>query len=248
MKIGIICRGRTRGTAILDALCTKHNLNNKNELYFDVNEVILTHRDLRKNISIRQLQELFTKKIKETTTNLFLENNFGCKLWPSMLAMPANEHNIYNESLEEIKPTLIFDVEYYFNISKYDQLYYVDRDIESSTLSWVYSKRTDIYHTYSGNKNKYYPITVNNEDFAKARFYILECCLQQKIKNYLIEKNIAFIEISDENYNLYSDGTKTYEETKIDYKDYITNFVDFKQFIKKTYQEYSLQTVTWKYY
>lgn len=248
MKIGIICRGRTRGTAILDSLCTKHNLKNKNELYFDVNEVIITHRDLRKNITLNQLQKLFEKKIKQITNNLFLENDFGCKLWPSMLAMPANEHNIYNESLEDIKATLLFDLEYFFHISKYDKLFYVDRDIESSTISWVYSKRTDMYHTYLGKTNKYYPITLNNEDFAKARFYILEYCLQQKIKTYLIQNKISFVEISDEDYTLYSKDTKTYEETVIDYKEYITNFVEFQQFIHTTYQDYSLQTETWKYY
>jgi hypothetical protein len=247
MKIGLICRGRTRSTAILDSLCYKYNLKNKNELYFDVNEIILTHKELRKKISNEELLPLFKSKIKNITNDLFTENNFGCKLWPSMLALPANEHNIYNESLDDIKQTILFDLEYYFNLSQYDQLYFLNRNVEISTISWVYSKRTDLYHTYKGRKNKYYPITLNYEDFAKARFYILECCLQEKIKTYLVSNKIPFIEISDQDYNLYSNNAKVLEETDIDYHRYITNINQFKKFIGNTFDEYSEKTKYWTY-
>jgi hypothetical protein len=43
-----------------------------------------------------------------------------------------------NQSFDDIKNKIIFNISEYFSISEYDELYYLNRDLHHSTFSWIY--------------------------------------------------------------------------------------------------------------
>ena len=46
----------------------------------------------------------------------------------------------------------IFNISEYFRIKEYDQLYYINKDLHHSTISWVYTKKTKLFHFLVSSK------------------------------------------------------------------------------------------------
>jgi hypothetical protein len=235
MKIGLICRGRTRSCIIQDSLSKKHKLINNFEIYLRAQKVF------KKS----EINNNFQTELKNITNTMFLKQNFICKLWPSML---INRPHMFenNQSFDDIKNKIIFNISEYFRISEYDELYYLNRDLHHSTFSWVYRcKRIKLMNHLQPNIPLV--ITMDDTDLSIARFYILEYCLQEKIKDFLNEQQIPYIDIT-ETYNQYIDNKINTIPSNNNYNKLITNSDMLPKFIDDWYNICCENITDWKYY
>lgn len=197
MKIGLLSRGRTISTAIIDNLALEYDLTNFGEKYFTVLENSNKINNLKKNFVEVDKFKTFQNQFSIYTAQLFSTDNFVCKLWPSMLIY-RNDYGT-EVTLDYVHENIIFNISKFWNLKSYDKLFFLDRDLKSSTLSWVYSKHTKKFHV-SDNENineSYHKIQINNNDINTAKFYILEYCLQHKIKNSILNLNYDLTEINE---------------------------------------------------
>jgi hypothetical protein len=248
MKIGLISRGRTQSSAIVRTLAKRHNLEDVFEIYFNAHNHILSYQHI-KSLGNKKYDKSkdFHKQILVTTDNLFNKENFICKLWPSMLSEPFNIITA-NDTFYDIKNKTIFNISEYFRIRKYDQLYYINKDLQHSTISWAYTKKTQLFHRFKSKEYLTPMITIDDTDLSLIKFYILEYCLQEKIKDFLNEQQISYTDIT-ETYNQYidADDLKT-TVTDNDYTKLISNYDTLPSFIDDWYKLCIENTSDWKYY
>lgn len=245
MKIGLISRGRTRSSIVQESLSRKHRLFNNFEIYLQAQKVIKLNE---KSDDLNNFQ----KKLKNITDTIFLKQNFICKLWPSMLI--SRPHMFENtQPFDDIKDKIIFNISEYFRISDYDELYYLNRDLHHSTISWIYRcKRNKLMNSVkylqSNTSDSPLVITIDDNDLSIARFYILEYCLQEKIKDFLDEQKIPYTDIT-ETYDQYIDN-KIHHITPSnnDYSKLITNCDMLPKFIDDWYKVCLTNINDWKYY
>jgi hypothetical protein len=249
MKIGLISRGRTQSSAILWTLFKKHNLTkNLGEIYFEASNNIVKYQSIKtlsdKNYSVN---DDFQQQLKDITNAIFLRERFVCKLWPSMLIMPKHKFK-NNQTFDDIKSKIIFNITEYFRILDYDQLYYIDRDLHKSSISWVYAKKTKLFHNYKNMKYSPLPITIDENDLDIIRFYVLESCLQEKIKDFLDREKILYTDITEKYTDYIDDSATPATLTNNDYTKLITNYDILPNFIDNWYKVCCENTIDWKYY
>lgn len=251
MKIGIICRGRTHSQAITDSLSKEYNLHNFGETYIGVNDLASRVINLRKLIN-KQLNPItvFEDTLKNHTDRIFSVNNFICKLWPSMLIFrnQIQKNEIYN--FNQIKENVVFNLRYFWNIENYTHLYFLDKDLLHSLSSWVYSKKTTMFHTFkdsSFNTNTY-SLYLNDEDINLGKLYILEYCLQQKIKMFLLKENIKFLDISNNPKDLINNDIISLVENQRNYRNLIKNYEELENLIEEWYPLCLEKTNNWNFY
>jgi len=238
MRIGLISRGRTCSTAVLLSLINKYNLTNHHEIYFKVGRN-LYHDYYSISKGDHNRNSRFKDNIIKFTNNLFLEDNFITKLWPSMFI--ATPHRVL-EPFIDTKEKIIFDTNTYLRIKEYDQLYFLDRDLHTSASSWVYSKKSKIWR----KQPKQPIITIDPNDYGIVKFYILEYCLQQKMKTFMLENNIPFIDIGT-NAEPYIDPTAKIVKSNNAYSSLITNYDELHNFITDYYKICMDNTKDWYY-
>jgi hypothetical protein len=243
MKIGLISRGRTQSTAIIQTLAKRHKLINNFETYFGAANAI--KKELHPNNS---LYDEFQLSIKNVTDTIFTSKNFICKIWPSMLIVPPDKFESH-QTFDDIKSRIIFNISEYLRISEYDQLYYINKELQHSTLSWVYAKKTRRFHRFNKHIKYNSPvITIDDNDLDRLRFYILEYCLQEKIKDFLCKQKIPYTDISETYTQYIDDSMLNTSATNNDYPNLITNSDTISKFIDDWYNICCENTIDWKYY
>ena len=248
MKIVLISRGRTCSTAISKSLAHLNNVEYLGETYFNtVHDNFVRHRTYRPKFSKEKVFTEFYQKLEVHTQSTFLKNDFLVKLFPSILHMPPNK--MYKSDIfNSIKPYIISNLDV-LKITEYDKFYFLDRQFYNSIVSWVYSKKSLIWHQNKINPKKYTKIYLDKLDFATAKFYILEYFLQQKIRDYLNNKNIPYTYIDESNYDQFIDtNILSTTKTEINYKDYITNIEELDVFIDYWYPIIKQETYDWFFY
>lgn len=248
MKIGLISRGRTQSSAIVQTLSKKYNIDTGFEIYFNAHNHVINYKKLKSLINKKyNSNNDFQIQIKNITNSIFLKENVICKLWPSMLSEPPNRITD-NDTFDDIKNKTIFNISEYFRIKEYDQLYYINKDLHHSTISWVYTKKTKLFHRVKNNDYLTPLITIDKDDLNLIKFYILEYCLQEKIKDFLCEQKIPYTDIT-KTYNQYIDNDIiNLTVTNNDYAKLITNYDMLPSFIDDWYKVCLENTSDWKYY
>ena len=248
MKICLISRGRTRSTIIGNSLAEKLGVDNVGEVYYRAQWEIKQSVDHRRTIDWNTYIPIFQNKINEITKQLLEKKSFICKIFPSMLIAPPMHIINENETVDHIKHRIIFNIWETLNLSQYDEIYFIERNLAESAISWVYSNKTGIYHKYKNKLNDYKSIKLNSVDYARARFYVLEYLLQEKIKNYLQKNSIPFTLITENNYLDIINGHKNMiDETPVNYKEIINNAENLISYVEKIQKEYSLLVQDWQY-
>ena len=249
MKIGLISRGRTQSTPILWTLFNRYNLTkNFDEGYFQASKNIFKYQGI-KTLSTKNynVNDDFQQQIKNLSNDLFLKEKFITKLWPSMLITPTHSF-ANNQTFDNIKSKIIFNISEYFRIRDYDQLYYLNRDLHKSTTSWVYANKLKRFHHYQNHKYSPNKITIDENDFDIIRFYILEYCLQEKIKDFLCKEKISFIDITETYIQYIDNDVVPMNVTNNDYTKLITNYDILSSFIDDWHKVCCENTVDWQYY
>lgn len=223
MKIGLICRGRTFSSAIIESLSNDNNLLNYGEQYFTCLNTANKINNLKHKWGISHKFETFETCLLSYTTKLFQTDNFVCKLWPTML-LYRDTFDI-EVSLDYVKDNFIFNITKYWNLKDYDKLYFLDRDLITSTYSWVYAKHKKFFNlNKTQNAGEIYTnITINDSDINLAKLYILEYCLQHKMKKFLIENNFNIIEVDNHN-NLINQSSVPIIASNQNYTKLINNY------------------------
>lgn len=256
MKIGLISRGRTQSSAVIASLAHNYQLINLSEIYFQVLPTVRSIVDVKnKLLKINtDPKAIFAEKIKNLTNKISIEDNYICKLWPSMITFYNYDMNCEpnKELFDSIKKNILFDITNYWKIKEYNILFFLDRDLYESTYSWVYCKKTSLFHNYKIGNITYRKdspsLILENKDFATAKKYILEYCLQHKLKEFIIQNNLHYIDITDCT-NLYIDNdiVKT-QPTNKNYKQLITNSDELHDLIEKWYPICMEYTKDWHFY
>jgi len=248
MKIGLISRGRTRSTAIIQSLSVKLNVPNYREIYRTIPDLIKKDYRLIRQQSIDLEFSRFKTDVLKITEQCFSQDSFITKIWPSMFTYHLSYKMSINETFDMIKKNTIFDITEYFKINQYDKLYFIDRSLHISATSWVYAYKNKLYHFGKNGGEPHRPITTLNEkDFDVVRFYILEYCLQQKLKNFLLDNNIVFEDITDNSLEFIDSSIAKMRKTNNDYKSLITNYDELQSFITDWYPICLENTKDWTY-
>lgn len=247
MKIAILSRPRTFSTAIGKTLAYQNQAKYLGETYVNVLIAIRRYYHYRKSYDLDKAMNHFKNKLAEHTNTVFSNTNFVTKIFPSMLYFPPGIIT-ERETFEEIKRKYIFDLEI-FNLSNYDKIYILERDLKKSLISWIYSSKIQHFHLNKNEKYAYPNITIGLSDFNTARFHIVEYCLLEKFKKYLDEKNLSYSIVSENNFydHVHDDILET-EKTPINYNEYITNITDLEDFINYWYPICKEQTQNWTFY
>lgn len=243
MKIALVSRARTFSSPIITHLALRYNLTNKFEIYFDNNDTLFSKKNLLKTVvNKKHTFDHFKDNIYDFTKNLHTEDNFICKLWPMFLIYPP--HFIHpNQSTIDFQDKIVFDISYYWDLEKYDKIYYCDRDLYSSALSFVYANKTRVWHKKKNIKNFYPKIKVDSNTICKTKFYILEYILHHKILDYLNSKNIPVNHFTD----LSNCFETNFVPTNNNYKNLIENYEVIIETIDQYYPIYLQETADWKF-
>jgi len=246
MNIGIISRPRTVSSAVINTLEKRHNLTNEYEVYqVLVNSLLVPQKEL-KNLDEDARQKYFENALLSKTNEFFSNGNFICKIWPCMF-IRSPVLMLPKWSIDYIKNRTTFDITRLFKIDQYDQLYYIDRDVYTTTASWVYSRRINVFHTLRNKNHKTPIVELDVMDFAHAKYHVLEYTLQQKLKELLIEKQIPFVDISN-NYNDYVDESLlTTKKSEHDYPSLISNYDQLHNSITEWREFFANATSDWKF-
>ena len=247
MKIALISRGRTYSTAIGTSLAHLNNLEYFGETYFKVHHDLLRYLYYRPKFDKNKAFTKFYQKLEEHTHSTLVNNDFLIKFFPSMLYMPPLL--MYeNDTFDTIKQHTIFNLDI-IKVTEYNKIYFLDRQFHDSIISWVYCNKSLNWHQTKINPKKYDQIFLGKEDFAIAKFYIVEYFLQQKMREYLNNKNIPYTYVDESNYDQYIDNSiLSTSQTKINYKDYITNIKELDVFINYWYPIIEKETKNWFFY
>lgn len=248
MKVALICRGRTRSNAVMADLASRYNLQNKSEIYFQNHEFFYSYKVKMKSSQLKTFDDkflYFQNLMKKTTSELFNQNNFICKIWPSMLIFKPAAFSA-EDSFQDIHKKTIFNISEAMSIHQYDKIIWLDRDLLSSTLSWVYAKHTNIFSVTQNKTVSFEPIKLTDHDISVAKFYVLEYCLHKKMRDYFVGKNIPIEEYAD------FENLRTNKSVKlIDPKNnYYSLINDVDTLVKEIHQFYDIclkETENWQF-
>jgi hypothetical protein len=248
MKVIIISRGRTRSSHLQKSISNTHNLRDLKENLIRGLHAYDPEFDIRYKNSKINIDELRFNQHKQLLINwtktFFAQNNYVVKLWPRMLVSKPHEIT-YN--LQDYKPNIVTDLSTILKLQEYDKVYFLDRNLIDSVYSWVYANITNNFLFFEGDKSyvkhlqQYDKISVKEEHFSMLKFYIYEIALQNKIREYLLIKNINHTLLNydeipdyvDKNFNKLS----IYKDAKFDYSKKIANYDELSNYINQTYDQ-----------
>lgn len=234
MKILIIGRPRTRSTLLINTLSNFYKLSDRDEHY----KYILGK--LNNNLNGIDYAK---SHIKTFTQKLFSEDNFVIKLFPRMSI--TSPYKI--SDLKSYQLSIINDLSYFYNLKKYDKIFFIDRELVESVYSYAYSNHINIFNfrdqkilnEYSKNRE---PVFIDFKSKDHLRFCVLEKAILDVWYNSLLELNIKFTTlgyndipkfISDNYPNII---TSTLNNT-FNYKTLISNYDECSSHILEFYDE-----------
>lgn len=244
MQIGLISRGRTYSTIVAEVLSQKHNIINMSEYYICRGKDVLKYKLNDTKLENSEKVQLLEQKIIAQTKRMFdVKKKFVCKIWPSNLILPPNTMSS-DETYLDMKNKTLFNLSC-LSLDRYKTFYFLDRDLHYSTVSWIYSNKTSLFHKHTNIKNVYPKIDLDDNDYNLARFYIYEYCLQQKIKNFLHRTNIPYTLIDENNIDQHNKKVlptgkkllfyRTIEQNNENYNNLITNVEHLHDFISQEF-------------
>lgn len=234
MRIMVISRHRTRSSFLTNALSRFYGLTDKAQV---MDRPLGRITNLNRTFDQDLYYQVFLKNFKSCMETQFGHNNFSMKLFPSMLIL--SDSNIID--LSQYKLKIIQNLTYYANIKKFDKIFFLDRDIVQSYMSYAYAysvSKWNVENTLSLT-NEPIMIDINHPHF---KFYLYCSALQSKILEYLNENDISYTNLNyDEAVSYVSENLKIEKTRTIDmhndYKNLIINHDDLIPQIQQFYYE-----------
>lgn len=242
MKVLLISYPRTRGTILIEAISKFYGIKN---LYEEMAISYEPSRFIEKSLFPKQenIWNIYKKDLKNYNDNLLLSDNFAIKLYPSCF---INTLKCHPETSREPNYTLdrndFLDLDFYFNLSKYDKIFLVYRkDYIDAVLSYLHARKRGFFNIKEPDRIKNHPsdeeynvwFYSNNKQYENwtIRNLILQTSLTPYIESYLKLKNLQYTkleysEIVDYIKINYPENTFNYLDNNYDYKNGTKNHLD----------------------
>lgn len=251
MKIAIICRPRTSSTALIESLQKEFDMTNYGEDYLNTIKNLPTYSNFytffqRRN-NLPESGHNFQQDIKTITNKIWNTENFVIKIFPRMLTIPPYRI-LESEVIANLQKKVLFNISDTMNFHLYDRIYILDRDIYSSSASWIYSNRTYSFFPSERDLLKEKKIKLTEKDYNQLRFTVLEYVLFCKLTNYLIEKEIPFTNITNSlNDYINQKNTQRKKSNRI-FSELIEDYTDMCLYIDDYHKKCVEETKDWFFY
>lgn len=224
MKIAVLGIPRTRSSYLIDVVSNNFNLNNQFEIYQDLQGGCWNSKNWTNK---ENYWELYKNKIITVTNDLFEKNNFSIKIFSNVLLSPD-----YKCIFEDIQ---------FLRLNEYNTIYYLYRDnIYDLIISQLTARRNKKF-LYSKedliNLDTYYYSLdlLQNKILREIDYILITITIHKKIKEYLLRKNINFIELEYQEIptyitNNFSNVETIYKEHNINYS-YVKNYKEVCEYI-----------------
>jgi len=214
-------------------------------------ELKIRYKLLNQYLPQEEITKNYKKHIEATNTKLKESGKCVAKFWPRNLIFAYDGSKIKNEDLFEYE--IYLDFNKVLKIEEYDKIYFLDRPIIESAISYSFAKETDNFlfwdqghlnYVKKKSKNK---IIISEKTLYMTNFHIFESIIHHKLREFLIKTKIDFTYLGYDDCkdyvknNLPSKKTSGYIETNFDYKEIIENYSDLLQIIEHKYNKFSEQ-------
>lgn len=241
MKILVICRPRTRSTYLIDAISSHYNITNLKERFSNPSG------KFNSSVTTQKVDDwyypIFMGNVKQQINKMFQHGDFVMKLWPRMLMLYKDD------SIIPVKQ--ITDLTYYANIKKFDNIFFLDRNLVDSACSWMYSSTIQQYtftHTDAPSiKLSEVPnLTIDlNSPFLKL--FVYEAVILGKYKEFLLNNKLAFTALDYDDVKGYIDNhfvnfQSNSVPTQFNYSEIITNYSEVKEYVSEYYEAIKYKT------
>ena len=247
MRIILLSMPRTRSSVLIDGLSKKYKVPNLYETYRTVSPDETSKLLLFKKSTL--MWSRFKEEAKKKTQEL-LDNNssYAVKLFPINI---FNDYQ-YNPQFTKhpnwnISRDSLLDLEEHFQISKYDQIYLLQRDnIVDNICSYMYAFTTNFFLTESADKAKTMQprgkVNLTTSKYYTAKCFILYKKYLDYIQIYLDKKNLSYTKLE---YNTvpefisdhFADVKLDTVDTNYDYKNFIKNYDEIAELVYKIERE-----------
>lgn len=206
MKVLVIGYPRTRSTILIESIANYHNIKN---LYESMVIEYEPSRFIEKSFFPKQenIWNIYKKNLKNYNDNLILTDNFTIKLYPSCFINSLKYHpDVENNPNYVLDKDDFLDLEFYFNLSKYDQIFLLYRnDRIDSVLSYLHARKTGFFNKTESDRTKNDPSNKEynfwfyseNEKYKEwiIRNLILQTSFTSYIESYLKLKNLQYTKL-----------------------------------------------------
>lgn len=240
-KVCILSHARCRTSFLIRSFGNAYDLKNKTESYSQVKKLSFKEQIILSKVKDKEVasHDLYEKKLKKFTDELFQQNKWVIKVWPRWFNSSEFCYNV-NRNVKNLEAC--------FRFSEYDQIILSKRNPVDSVCSldlgvkYGYNSSGSVQSNYSTKLkySKFIDNSIHLHDWHKS--FIIEICMIDTIKDYLDTKKINYDYVEfDEIPNFvaklpHSDNTN-YQipiDTKIDYTQAIPNYDE----ITYTIQDY----------
>jgi len=249
MKILLLSMARTRSSVLIDAVSKKYQIPNLFEEYQRISP-----ENTSKLVLFKKPTDLWKKLQTETlkkTREIFLQDSFAIKLFPVSIFNDFQFNPNFNKNVDwHITSQSILDLEEYFNITEYDQIYILNRkNICDMICSYWHAYSKNFFHTDDKNiAKKFQPTgkmtirTTHHDTTYIIKSVIVHYKYLNYIKTYLEKKNKNYIfldydDVPDYLQTNFSGINLTTVDTEYNYKNLIENYNEIYETICKLEEE-----------
>lgn len=242
MRIGVISNQRTRGSYFLDILAQAHSLNNYSEWLVN-NQLAFT----KLKISTSRLNfdfpwERYKKNLRQMISDHLSEDNFIEKIFPSILLNLRSQqilHTPEDRNSHYFKESNIitdFDV---LSLEKYDQIYFIERNIIDACMSYSYaciSNNWLFFDRDKPKKNVYRGLVKPNlQDYFLIDMHLISLLMMPYLENYLKSKSFKYVKLNFDDIPIflkekYPNFNSILVDSEYDYKELIDNYSELEDY------------------
>lgn len=260
MNILIIGKPRARTSYLGKCLSSNYKLEYLSEPYDPSAYMNIFYQRLKLLKSKNYENVLYDKQtewLKGVTKSIFGTDNFVAKLFPRHITVDTSSLENYKfwdkpdsryDSIPDpssYKFKIITNLSEILQLKKFDKLYFIERNLIDSPISFAYSLRINQFGFSDNNKinevkKKYSKITLTERDIPFINYLVFEHVLLLKIKKF-IESNYACTFLTYDNVvnhinsNLNEHLDIDLIDPNFNYKEIITNYSEIEKHIHQVY-------------
>lgn len=249
MSICIVSMKRTRSSILSASIAEFYGSKNYFGMYDAVTPNLKTQiyfNKLPKNQLMDAKFDYFKQYIKNLTNTILSDKNSVVKLFPRYFiyhdrpSVEAHDKQVLPDNFDDL--LMITDIEEYFQLSKFNKIYYLERNVTDTVCSYSYAIHLNKFHFFNQYELDYHKkhkssicIDLNSKWLD---FCIFEYMLLTHLKKYMDNKNIKYHILNFENIPAYCEqhysGTKkNVLDSKFNYKNLIENYTQVEEYVKE---------------
>lgn len=264
MKFLILGRPRCRTSFMGDVFRSQFNAPNFHESFDNTDQIknqIIRAKLAKADNLENTIQHILKKHYIDVTNNVFKTEHSVIKFFPRYIVYPKNnilqqfnshkDYPYYIKDYSNPQFSIINDYIQVFQLEKYDEILFLNRDLLNSTLSYIFNIFITHIPLYSSDnqvkffKQKNVVTSIDKTLFPYINFYVYEYILQKQIKQDLIDLGIKFTELDYDQCLPYVENRfgkipkVRFSDPKFDYSQIITNYSEIKSYVNAVYDTFN---------